>query len=101
LNFRFNVGFRGVPSANPQIGEGKANLLITLRGPDGAVVATTSQAAQVLLQASAQDLFGVPLPPNATVTIEVTSGTAVAYGVIADNRTNDISYQRARKVASP
>jgi hypothetical protein len=35
------------------------------------------------------------------VTIEVTSGTAVAYGVIADNRTNDISYQRARKVASP
>ena len=91
LDFRFNVGFRGVPSAN---------LLITLRGSDGAIVTTTSQVARVLLQAAAQDLLGLPLPPTATLTFEVTSGTAVVYGVTADNRTNDISFQLARKVTS-
>lgn len=91
LDFRFNVGFRGVPLAN---------LLITLRGSDGAIVTTTSQVARVLLQASAQDLLGLPLPPSATLTFEVTSGTAVVYGVTADNRTNDISFQLARKVTS-
>jgi hypothetical protein len=91
LNFRFNVGFRGIPSAN---------LLITLRGAGGEILATKSQVARVLLQASAQDLLGVPLPPNATLIFEVTSGTAVVYGVTADNRTNDISYQLARKITT-
>jgi hypothetical protein len=83
-----NIGFRGIPSAT---------LSITVRSQDGTIVATKSQGAGILIQQSAQDRLGVPLQPNMTITSEVTSGTAVVYGVTAGNRTNDTSFQLARR----
>jgi hypothetical protein len=90
-NFRMNIGVRGIPSAT---------LVITVRSQDGTIVTTKSQGAGILIQQSAQDLLGVPLQPNMTITFEVTSGTAVIYGVTADNRTNDTSFQLARRSTS-
>lgn len=88
-DFRMNIGFRGIPLAN---------FLITVRDQDGAIVTTRSQLAGISIQAPAQDLVGVPLQPNMTITFEVVSGTAVVYGVTADNRTNDTDFQLARRL---
>jgi hypothetical protein len=88
-NFRFNIGMRGIPTAT---------ISITIRKRDGTLAATKSQTAGVLVQTAAKALIGFPLDPSMTMTFEVTSGVALVYGVTADNRTNDTSFQLARRV---
>ena len=88
-NFRFNIGFRSL---------GLATLLVKARSHDGTLVATGTLSVGRFLQRSAQDLLQVPLQPGMTFTVEVTSGAVIVYGVTADNRTNDTSFQLARHV---
>jgi len=89
VNYRWNIGFRGFPSAD---------LSITVRSADGSVLATRNLGARLLYQASAQSILGVEILPSMSVTFEVTSGRALVYGITADNRTNDTEFQLARRV---
>jgi hypothetical protein len=91
VNFRLNIGFRSIVPAT---------ISITARRSDGTVSASTSVSVGRFLQLSAEQILGMPLEPGMTFTVEVTSGSAFVYGVIADNRTNDTSFQLARPIGS-
>jgi hypothetical protein len=93
-NFRFNIGLRPVDIL--------ATVVITARKADGTPVGSVTQSLSPgvigLQQMSFQEMFGAPLQPGVSVRIDVTSGNIIAYGVTADNRTNDSSFQVARRV---
>jgi streptogramin lyase len=89
--FRFNLGVRTL--------EAGAAATLTVRNASGAVVATVSRtfAATYHEQQSAAALLGVSsLPAGGSLTIAVTSGSAIFYGATVDNTTGDPSLQVAR-----
>jgi hypothetical protein len=92
--FRFNIGVRTL-----SIG---ATLTATLRTSTGTVLNTVSKSYPVnyFLQQSAAQFLGLgageTLGPNSTISIDVTSGSAILYGATVDNRTQDPSIQFAR-----
>ena len=98
--FRWNIGIRTLSAG--------ARILLSLRNAQGTLTrtATRSFGPNVMLQATA-DAFIVddvpssaqpPLTANGSLTIQITAGNAYVYGTIADNRTNDPSFQLARKL---
>jgi virginiamycin B lyase len=89
--FRFNLGLRTL--------EMGATATLTLRDAAGAVVATVSRAVPATYheQQSAAPFLGVTtLPPGGSISIAVTSGSAIFYGATVDNTTGDPSLQVAR-----
>jgi photosystem II stability/assembly factor-like uncharacterized protein len=98
--FRWNIGVRTLSAG--------ARVLLTVRNAQGTLTRTAARSfdPDVMLQATA-DAFIVddlpsgpqqPLTANDSLSIQVTAGNAYVYGTIADNRTNDPSFQLARKL---
>jgi hypothetical protein len=76
-----------------------ASATLTLRDAAGLVVATVPRtfSATYHEQQSAAEFLGVSsLPAGGSVTIAVTSGSAIFYGATVDNTTGDPSLQIAR-----
>jgi hypothetical protein len=89
--FRFNMGLRTLESG--------ASATLTLRDAAGAVVTTVSRSfpATYHEQQTAASFLGVSsLPSGGSITIAVTSGSAIFYGATVDNTTGDPSLQIAR-----
>jgi hypothetical protein len=89
--FRFNIGVRTLDLG--------ASATLTLRDAAGLVVATVPRtfSATYHEQQSAAEFLGVSsLPAGGSVTIAVTSGSAIFYGATVDNTTGDPSLQIAR-----
>ena len=89
-SLRFNIGVRTLTSG----------AFVTFRVLDasGALITTVTKEYDPTFyeQQSAATLLGVPLPPNATIEVSVSSGSAIIYGATIDNVTNDPSIQFAR-----
>lgn len=90
--FRFNIGVRA-------LAEG-ASISLVVRNASGSVVRTVPLqfAAGSFQQTSASALSGGDLQPNDSLTFSVTGGAAIIYGSTTDNRTQDPSYQLAKRV---
>jgi len=97
VNFRFNVGIRTLAAAK---------YTVTIRDSSGNVRATrdSGRSSEFISQDPASHFpdfcCGVPIGASDTITIEVKSGRVFLYGATADNRTNDSSFQLARRVSS-
>ena len=90
--FRMNIGVRTGPSG--------AAMTVTRRNAAGTVLQTLSKtyAPNFFEQISgAEFLAASPFGANDSITILVTSGSAIVYGVTADNTTQDPSIQFATK----
>jgi hypothetical protein len=90
--FRMNIGVR--------TGSAGAAMTVTRRSADGTVLQTLTKiyAANFFEQISgAEFLATAPFGANDSITIQVTSGSAIVYGVTADNTTQDPSIQFATK----
>ena len=96
VGFRFNVGVRTLSAG--------ASMNITVKSASGGTLRTL-QKSYVPDWFEQRDvvsfLEGTPLNSNETIGIEVTAGNAIVYGATADNRTQDPSFQVARKTNSP
>jgi hypothetical protein len=87
---RYNIAVRS-------LGEGAVMELILRRaGGEIASRVTRSFAANELMQTAAGALFGIPLQGNDTITIVVTSGSAIVSGAGIDNVSQDPSITVAR-----
>lgn len=87
---RFNVGVRTM--------EAGATVQVTVRDGSGHTISlfTRSYGPMYFDQTDvAAFLGGVATPGNSTITVHVLSGSLYLYGVSADNRTNDPSFQAA------
>ena len=93
--FRFNIGIRTLSAG--------AELTITVRTAAGQVrkTLTRNYPPDYMVQTTAGQFVGEAtssLNSNESVGIEVTSGNAFIYGAAVDNRTNDPSFQLAKRV---
>ena len=91
-NFRFNIGIR-------TLAEG-AFVVFTVRDVSGAEVGRDSQRfpREHHEQADVAEFLGVPeIPAGGSITVAVTSGSAIVYGATVDNRTGDPSIQIASR----
>jgi hypothetical protein len=97
VNFRFNVGIRTLAAAT---------YTVTIRDSAGNVraIRDSSRSSEFISQDPASHFpdfcCGVPIGASDTITIEVKRGRVFLYGATADNRTNDSSFQLARRVSS-
>ena len=68
----------------------------TLLAPDGTTVATRELALDALGAVQWNDVFAemraAPLPDASLVVDVLSGGSAAAYAILLDNRTNDASY---------
>lgn len=90
--FRMNIGVRS--------GSSGAAMTVTRRNAAGTVVQTLTKSypPNFFEQISGVEfLAGAPFGANDSITIEVTSGSAIVYGATADNATQDPSIQFATK----
>jgi VCBS repeat-containing protein len=89
---RLNLGIR-------TLGEG-ATFRITIYNADGSVkseIGERSYGGNFFLQQSAGDYLGAAVAANESIAFHVVSGSAVVYGTMTDNKTNDPSIQVAEK----
>lgn len=91
VNFRFNIGVRTLDSG--------ASMQVLVRGQDGTLRQTLSKsfAPNTFVQMSATDLIGSAPAANDTLSFVINTGSAVIYGTSTDNRSQDPSYQLAKK----
>ncbi len=91
--FRWNLGVRALSTG--------AALTLTVRGPAGNVIGTATKTypPNALDQQEASSYLGAPVIGSETVTIEVTSGSAIVYAATADNITQDPSVQTAKRIS--
>jgi len=90
--FRMNIGVRSGPSG--------AAMTVTRRSAAGTVLQTLTKtyAPNFFEQISGAEFLATsPFGANDSITIAVTSGSAIVYGVTADNTTQDPSIQFATK----
>jgi virginiamycin B lyase len=87
--FRFNIGVRTLGSG--------ASMTITVRDKQGNLVRTVTKSfgPTFFVQGSASDFLGAPLAGGESLSFSIDSGSAVVYGVNADNITQDPSLQLA------
>jgi virginiamycin B lyase len=91
--FRMNIGVRTGPSG--------AAMSVTRRDAGGTVVQTLTKSYPPNFfeqLAGAEFLASAPLGANDSITIQVALGSAIVYGVTADNTTQDPSIQFATRV---
>ena len=84
-SFRTNVGFAAGPDG--------AAYLLTLKNAQGTAIAVTTGSLGVFgwAQPSVADLFpGTTIPPDATLLVQVTSGTIDVYDASLDNASGDL-----------
>jgi len=91
---RFNVGVRS-------LGAG-ATLQVALYNADGTLHTATSHTydPNVFSQTGASDFAGAAPNPNETIVITLSGGSAIVYGAMTDNNTQDPTYQPAKSLAS-
>ena len=92
VRFRMNIGVRSGPSG--------AAMTVTRRSAAGTVLQTLTKtyAPNFFEQISGAEFLATsPFGANDSITIQVTSGSAIVYGVTADNTTQDPSIQFATK----
>ncbi|HVE73375.1 MAG TPA: hypothetical protein VNI54_18545 [Thermoanaerobaculia bacterium] len=89
--FRFNIGVRALDSG--------ATINLTVRSSSGAqrTFRTLTYPAHQFEQQPANTFAGITLEPNDAIEIEVAAGSAIVYGSMVDNVTNDSSLQVLRK----
>jgi photosystem II stability/assembly factor-like uncharacterized protein len=90
-HFRFNVGVRTLAAG--------ASATFTVRNASGAEVGSSSRSfpSSYHEQANAVEFLGSSeVPAGGSITVFVTSGSAIVYGGTVDNRTGDPSFQVAR-----
>jgi hypothetical protein len=90
--FRMNIGVRTGPSG--------AAMTVTRRSAAGTVLQTLTKtyASNFFEQISAAEFLATsPFGASDSITILMTSGSAIVYGVTADNTTQDPSIQFATK----
>lgn len=89
--FRWNIGVRSMGSGT--------TLTLTVRDANGVTrrTLTKSYPPDNFVQTEASAFLGISLGSSDTVTVDVTSGSAVVYAVAADNRTQDSSIQIGRR----
>ena len=89
--FRFNIGVRTLASG--------ASMTITIRNKQGSQVRTLSKTftPTFFVQGPATDFLGAPLSGGESLSFSIDSGSAVVYGVNADNITQDPSLQLAAR----
>jgi uncharacterized repeat protein (TIGR01451 family) len=90
--FRMNIGVRTGPSS--------VLMTVTRRNAAGTVVQTLSKIYPPTFfeqLSGAEFLAGTPLGASDSITIQVTAGSAIVYGVTADNTTQDPSIQFATR----
>ncbi|HEY6928542.1 MAG TPA: hypothetical protein VJA66_02595 [Thermoanaerobaculia bacterium] len=87
--FRFNIGVRTLSSG--------ASMTVTVRDKQGNLVRTVAKnfAPTFFVQGSAADFLGAPLSGGESLSFSIDSGSAIVYGVNADNITQDPSLQLA------
>jgi hypothetical protein len=88
---RTNIGVRA-------LGDG-ATVHLTLYRSDGTQVGTTDLAIgpNGLAQSSEVGLFGTSPGADDSIVVQVTAGSAIVYGSIVNNTTQETSYQRAAR----
>lgn len=88
--FRFNIGVRTLASG--------VSMSVFVQEADGSVVFLThkSLGPNLFVQQEASAFLGTALPPGGTVKFQVQGGSAIVYGAMADNTTQDPSLQYAR-----
>ena len=91
-SLRFNIGVRTLTSG--------AFVTFKVLDASGVVINTVTREYDPTFyeQQSASTLLGAPLPPNASIEVSVSTGSAIIYGATIDNVTNDPSIQFARVV---
>ncbi len=87
---RFNVGLRSLSDG--------ATIRIIIADQDGRVLGSISRIypANFFDQQSAESLAGMTLVGSESLTFELESGSAIVYGAITDNRTQDPTLRYAR-----
>jgi hypothetical protein len=91
-SLRFNIGVRTLTDG--------AFVTFRVHDASGAVINTVTKEYDPTFyeQQSASTLLGTPLPPNASIEVSVSTGSAIIYGATIDNVTNDPSIQFARVI---
>jgi hypothetical protein len=89
-SLRYNIGVRTLTSG--------ASVTFRVHDASGAVINTVTKTYDPTFyeQQSATTLLGAAIPPNASIEVSVSSGSAIVYGATIDNVTNDPSVQFAR-----
>lgn len=85
-NFRTNIGVRSLA------GGATLNAILFISGGGGTLGTnvTKTYPPDFFEQKSAEQLFGVAsIPPGCYIRFQVSSGAAIVYGSVTDNRTND------------
>ncbi|HUK33795.1 MAG TPA: hypothetical protein VLV86_07790 [Vicinamibacterales bacterium] len=90
--FRLNIGVRSLADG--------ASLTFTVRDQTGAIVSTSTKTfdATTFVQSDAASMLGITLNGGESISVAVTSGSAIVYGSTIDNTSGDPSAQFARKV---
>lgn len=97
--FRFNIGIRTLSAG--------ATVKLTVRDSTGQVkrsVTRTFPATYMIQDTAANFLVDATTPqsltlgPSDSITVQVVAGNAIVYGASADNKTNDPSFQVAKRL---
>ena len=90
--FRLNIGVRTLASG--------ATMQITIRDGNGAIRHTTTRSfgATYFTQESAAQFLGTDLVPGDTIDFAINSGSAIVYGAVTDNVTNDPTLNYAKNM---
>ncbi|MGK2859751.1 MAG: hypothetical protein ACSLFQ_21345, partial [Thermoanaerobaculia bacterium] len=89
---RLNLGVRTLETATV--------LSFAVRNSSGQNAGSVSKSFGVnaFIQQSSRDFLGFDIPDDAVVEVSVVSGSAIVYATITDTKTNDPSYQNARRI---
>ena len=92
VRFRLNIGVRTLSSG--------VSLMITVRDKDGLTrhTTTTSYGPTFFTQVSGASFAGIELTPNDSISIAINSGSAIIYGAVTDNTTQDPTLIYAKSV---
>jgi len=92
VRFRLNVGVRTLASG--------ASLMITVRDKDGVTRHTTTKSygSTFFTQVSGASFADVELAPNDSISIAINSGSAIIYGSVTDNTTQDPTLIYAKSI---
>ncbi len=90
--FRFNIGVRTLSSA--------VSMQIAVRDKDGVLRNSTTQSwgPTFFTQLSASAIAGIDLRPSDSIAFTINSGSAIVYGAMTDNTTQDPTLQYAKKL---
>jgi len=92
VRFRLNIGVRTLASG--------VTMMITVRDKDGLTRNTTTKSHDptFFTQVSGALFAGIELTPNDSISIAINSGSAIVYGAVTDNTTQDPTLIYAKSI---